>query len=121
MSVSCCLRLVLLDHHPLFLCIDSSPLQLKKLFVSANKDKEAMVMKYAMRERDILVQSKAREEADKKCQLALKDKEDAVAKMKSAVADRNKFQLVADSRLQDIQVRFRIAFRLMNYIADCSI
>ena len=35
-------------------------------------------------------------------QVAVKEREDAAAKMKAAVADKVKFQAVADSRLQDV-------------------
>ena len=34
--------------------------------------------------------------------MAVKEREDATAKMKAAVADKVKFQAVADSRLQDV-------------------
>ena len=34
--------------------------------------------------------------------MAVREREDAAAKMKAAVADKVKFQAVADSRLQDV-------------------
>ena len=34
--------------------------------------------------------------------MAVKERDDAAAKMKTAVADKVKFQAVADSRLQDV-------------------
>ena len=40
--------------------------QLKKYFLAANREKESMVVKYAMGERDIIIQRKAREDAEKK-------------------------------------------------------
>ena len=56
-------------------------------------------MKYALRERDIIVQKAAREEADKKFNAAHKERQDAVTKMKNAVADKTNFQRLSDSRV----------------------
>merc|ERR1712173_400180 len=40
--------------------------ELKKQYVNANKEKESMVMKYALNEREIIIQKKHREESEKK-------------------------------------------------------
>ena len=56
-------------------------------------------MKYALREHDIMKEKAAREASDKKCKAAQKEKEEAVTKMKNAVADKTKLQHVADSRV----------------------
>ena len=69
----------------------------------ANKEKESMVMKYALRESDIIKEKAAREAADKKCKAAQKEKDEAIAKMKNAVADKTKLQLVSDSRVDIIR------------------
>lgn len=73
--------------------------QLKKQFVNANREKEAMVMKYALREKDIIVEKATREDSDKKCRAAQKEREDAVIKMKNSIADKTKFQHLSDSRV----------------------
>jgi len=75
---------------------------LNKALMGANREKESMVMKFAMREKDILVSQRKAEEADKRMKMAVKERDDAAAKMKTAVADKVKFQAVADSRLQDV-------------------
>jgi len=76
----------------------------KKQLLNATREKESMVMKYAMREKDILICQRKSEEAEKKMKSAVKEKDEAVAKMKTAVQDKAKFQAVADSRLQDVNV-----------------
>ncbi len=78
--------------------------ELKKQYVNANKEKESMVMKYVLNEKEILVQKKHRDEAEKKMKSAVKDKDDAVNKAKTAIADKLKLQQLADSRLQDLNV-----------------
>lgn len=78
--------------------------ELKKQFFNANKEKESMVMKYALNEREIIIQKKHRDEADKKCKNASKERDEAVNKAKNAIADKLKLQQLCDSRLQDNQV-----------------
>jgi len=72
--------------------------------VNANKEKESMVMKYALNEREIIIQKKHREESEKKMKNALKERDDAVNKSKNAIAEKLKLQQLADSRLQDTTV-----------------
>merc|ERR1712008_125284 len=78
--------------------------ELKKQYVNANKEKESMVMKYALNEREIIIQKKHREESEKKMKNALKERDDAVNKSKNAIAEKLKLQQLADSRLQDTTV-----------------
>jgi len=75
---------------------------LNKSLMAATREKESMVMKFAVREKDILISQKKAEEADRKMKAAVKEREEATNKMKTAVADKVKFQAVADSRLQDV-------------------
>ena len=56
-------------------------------------------MKYALREKDIIVQKAGREDSDKKCKAAQKEKDDAVTKMKTAITEKTKFQHLSDSRV----------------------
>ena len=58
-----------------------------------------MVMKYALNEKEIIIQKKHRDEAEKKMKNALKERDDAVLKAKNAVADKQKLQQLADSRV----------------------
>lgn len=77
-----------------------SPLQLKKQFHAANKDKEAMVMKYALGERDVIVQRNGKEAAEKNLKQALKEKDDLNAKFKALQTEKGKVQQLADSRVK---------------------
>merc|ERR1712241_903741 len=54
--------------------------------------------------REIIIQKKHRDEADKKCKNASKERDEAVNKAKNAIADKLKLQQLCDSRLQDNQV-----------------
>ena len=56
-------------------------------------------MKYALREKDIIIEKTARADSDKKCKAAQKERDEAVTKMKTAVADKTKFQHLSDSRV----------------------
>merc|ERR1712227_658464 len=47
--------------------------ELKRAFDQANKDRESMVIKYAMGEKDILIARRGRDELEKKLKEALKD------------------------------------------------
>ena len=56
-------------------------------------------MKYALNEREIIIQKKHREESEKKMKNALKERDDAVNKSKNAIAEKLKLQQLADSRV----------------------
>ena len=58
-----------------------------------------MVMKYALREKDIIIEKTTSADSDKKCKAAQKERDEAVTKMKTAVADKTKFQHLSDSRV----------------------
>ena len=73
--------------------------ELKKQYISANKEKESMVMKYALNEKEIIIQKKHRDEAEKRMKTAIKEKDEAVNKAKNAIADKLKLQQLADSRV----------------------
>merc|ERR1712061_167315 len=63
-----------------------------------------MVMKYALNEKEIIIQKKHREKAEETMRAAVKEKDEAVNKAKNAIADKLKLQQLADSRLQDTTV-----------------
>merc|ERR1712241_1077836 len=63
-----------------------------------------MVMKYALNEKEIIIQKKHREKAEETMKAAVKEKDEAVNKAKNAIADKLKLQQLADSRLQDSNV-----------------
>ncbi len=57
-------------------------------------------MKYAMGEREVIVQRRGKEEAEKKLKAAVKEKEELQNKVKAFTSDKAKVQLVADSRVR---------------------
>ena len=61
-------------------------------------------MKFALGEKEVIVQKKAREEAEKKVKTLNKEKEDIQGRLKASTADKVKMQQLSDSRLQDILV-----------------
>merc|ERR1719300_1780642 len=60
---------------------------LKKAFDQANKDKESMVIKYAMGEKDILIAKRGRDEYEKRLKEALKDNDSFQYKIKTLGTD----------------------------------
>lgn len=56
-------------------------------------------MKYVLGEKDIIIQKKQREEAEKKMKAAIKERDDAINKSKNAIADKVRLQQLADSRV----------------------
>jgi len=75
--------------------------ELKLLFDQANKDKESMVIKYAMGEREILIERKGRSESEKKLKEAVKDKDSYQYKLKTLNNERTRLQGICDSRAQE--------------------
>ena len=59
-----------------------------------------MVMKYALNEKEIIIQKKHREKAEETMRAAVKEKDEAVNKAKNAIADKLKLQQLADSRVK---------------------
>merc|ERR1712058_127145 len=74
---------------------------LKKAFDHANKDKESMVIKYAMGEKDILIAKKGRDEYEKRLKEALKDNDSFQYKIKTLGTDRTRLQALCESRGQE--------------------
>jgi len=74
---------------------------LKKAFDHANKDKESMVIKYAMGEKDILIAKKGRDEYEKRLKEALKDNDSYQYKIKTLGTDRTRLQALCESRGQE--------------------
>ncbi len=78
-------------------------MQLKKQFSAANRDKESMVMKFAMGEREVIVQRKGKEEAERRLKAMAKEKEELQNKVKAFTSEKAKVQQVADSRVSVTQ------------------
>ena len=74
---------------------------LSKAFELANRDKESMVIKYAMGEKDILIAKKGKEVAEKKLGEANKDKESLQYKIKTLGNERTRLQALCDARAQE--------------------
>ena len=76
---------------------------LKKAYEHANKDKESMVIKYAMGEKDILIARRGKEEAEKKYREALKDGDSYQYKIKTLTTERVRLQGLCEARGQETQ------------------
>ena len=61
-------------------------------------------MKYALNEKEIIIQKKHKEAAENKMKSAVKEKDEAVTKAKNAIADRLKLQQLADSRVKPFKI-----------------
>jgi len=75
--------------------------ELKKAFEAANRDKESMVIKYAMGEKDIMIAKRGKEEVEKRLKESLKDKEGLQYKVKTLGTERTRLMGVCESRAQD--------------------
>ena len=64
------------------------------------RDKESMVMKYAMGEKEVIVQRKGKEEAERKLKAMTKERDDMTARAKALAQEKAKAQQIADSRHQ---------------------
>ena len=61
-----------------------------------------MVMKYAMGEKEVIIQRRGKEEAERKLRAVAKERDDVTARAKALAQDKAKAQQVADSRHQVI-------------------
>ena len=81
-------------------------------------------MKYALNEKEIIIQKKHKEAAENKMKSAVKEKDEAVTKAKNAIADRLKLQQLADSRVKPFKIcnmyRYRRSFMHSNVILDLA-
>ena len=72
--------------------------KLKKAYEHANKDKESMVIKYAMGEKDILIAKRGKEELEKKLKETLKDNDSYQYKVKTLGTERTRLQGLCEAR-----------------------
>ena len=66
------------------------------------RDKESMVMKYAMGEKEVIIQRKGKEEAERKLKAMTKERDDMTSRAKALAQEKAKAQQIADSRHQVI-------------------
>ena len=59
-------------------------------------------MKFALGEKEVIVQRRGKEEAEKKLKIAYKEKEDLTSKMKALSSEKTRVQQIADSRVSRI-------------------
>eukprot|EP00092_Neocalanus_flemingeri_P040426 GFUD01044027.1.p1 GENE.GFUD01044027.1~~GFUD01044027.1.p1 ORF type:complete len:857 (+),score=378.83 GFUD01044027.1:68-2638(+) len=74
---------------------------LQRAFDLAKKDKESMVMKYAMGEKDIMIAKRGKEDLEKKLRESMKDKESFQYKIKTLSNERTRLQGICDFRAQE--------------------
>jgi len=94
--------------------------ELKKAYEQANREKESMVIKYAMGEKDILIARKSKEVAEKKFNEANKDKEGLQYKIKTLSNERTRLQGLCDSRGQETQAAKRDGDKLKEEIKQAE-
>lgn len=78
--------------------------ELKKAFEAANRDKESMVIKYAMGEKDIMIAKRGKEEVEKRLKESLKDKEGLQYKVKTLGTERTRLMGVCEARAHETLV-----------------
>lgn len=72
--------------------------KLKKAYEHANRDKESMVIKYAMGEKDILIAKRGKEDLEKKLKEALKDNDSYQYKVRTLGTERTRLQGLCEAR-----------------------
>jgi len=82
---------------------------LKKSYELANKDKESMVIKYAMGEKDIMIARRGKEDLDRKMKESVKDKDSLLYKIKTLSTERTRLQGICDVRGQETMAAKREA------------
>ena len=78
--------------------------ELRKAFEAANRDKESMVIKYAMGEKDIMIAKRGKEEVEKRLKESLKDKEGLQYKVKTLGTERTRLMGVCEARAHETLV-----------------
>lgn len=74
---------------------------LQKSFANANRDKESMVIKYAMGEKDLIVARRGMEELEKRLKESSKDKESLQYKIKTLSTERTRLQGICEARANE--------------------
>ena len=94
--------------------------ELKRAFDQANKDKESMVIKYAMGEKDILIARRGRDEFEKKLKEALKDNDSYQYKVKTLGTERTRLQGLCEARGQETNVAKKETDKLREDLKLCE-
>lgn len=74
--------------------------RITKQYEAANKDKEAMVIKYATSEREVIVARKQKEAAEKKMKEMEKERENLLGKNKMLISERARICQTLDTKVQ---------------------
>nr|CAD7427999.1 unnamed protein product [Timema monikensis] len=75
--------------------------ELMKLYESATREKEAMVVRYAVSEKEVIDQKKERETLEKRLKETSKEKELLLGKLKSLTADKTRVCQMLDSKCHE--------------------
>lgn len=73
--------------------------KLKKQYETANKEREAIVMRYAVSEMEVINQRKELENFEKKFKESVKDKEGLSSKLKSAMIEKARISQLLDNKV----------------------
>jgi len=74
-------------------------IQVTKQYEAANKDKEAMVMRYAVSEKEVIIQKKERESLEKKLREMGREKDLLLGKMKGISTDKTRICQMLDNKV----------------------
>ncbi|KAF2351137.1 hypothetical protein FHG87_018108 [Trinorchestia longiramus] len=86
--------------------------RLTKLYNEANANKEAMVVKYAVSEKNVLVAQKQRDAAERRCRDLEKDKEVLLARVKNISAEKTRITSILDKKMSECSAAVRDVERL---------
>jgi hypothetical protein len=70
-----------------------------KQYEAANKDKESMVMRYAVSEKEVINQKKERESLEKKLREIGREKDLLLGKLKAVCAEKTRLSQMLDSKV----------------------
>ncbi|XP_046386886.1 coiled-coil domain-containing protein 186-like isoform X2 [Ischnura elegans] len=82
--------------------LESKLQKLSKMYEGANREKEAMVIRYATSERDVIEGKKQRDNLDKKLREAVKEREILVSKVKAMNGEKARICLILDGKCNEL-------------------
>jgi len=89
---------------------------LTKQYSEANANKESMVIKYAMAEKNVLVAQKQRDALDKRNKELEKDKDVLLARVKNISSEKTRFSQILDKKVGTLNMTSKTYFYCGQYI-----
>ncbi|GAB6024987.1 hypothetical protein CHUAL_010081 [Chamberlinius hualienensis] len=95
--------------------------QMTKLYEASEKDKESMVVKYALSEKSVLTIKKCLEETERKYKESLREKETLMGKVRALTNDKARLNQTIDAKTSEISFLQRDAERVKEEITSRDI